>query len=807
MEQMDLDLLQTAPPYHVQALVKSRRMPLAAREQSATSTSASSVSSVPTIPTIVEIAEYLFDPATIHAVLQGLNDTEMALLRELVACGGRANSRDLALYLTSSGVVSPVKGADLLAVTEYSSSLYPPTHPHGIFEQSLHHLLLLGLLFWGKQTNFAGRDYTNGVYDGILIVPQAVRGAVKAIIVPKVEGAHETVAQPFVQLAQEQLMQEEYPEIGEGVRAFQRMLYRYWSLVAPLREGLGLVTSGLLAKAALRQVVDALEPRSPSDLVRTEQEVPRLLFIRLLMMKLGLLQERNGALYAVPAYDYFALPLQERARRCYRLWLESDFWNELGYLLDVVLRPGPGPLEPAHEEVVRGRQALVERVFHERVDRWCELFTFIARTKLYTPYILFPRQSGQRTERYLSSSNPYGWDFRLRRGWLTPREGWYMVEGGFIRSVVSGPLHWLGLVEMEGEGNATKFRPTPTLSLVSSDEIFPPEETVWGRLIVQPNFELVALAPVSENLLIKLDRFAERISLEHIAQYRITKASVTRAVQMGLHAENIQQALQEAAGEGGELPQNVQYSLIEWERQARRIEVWKGATLLEVDDPLMLDQLLAGESTRLLFGRRLSPVLVEVAPQHRGAVQEYFWQRDFLPALAPAPAHDNILESGHFVAREPQWQLRNDGLLQPLYAVLDLYLVAEVARITDLDEETGWRKITPLSLQRSTGQGISLEAIIRFLQQYCEGGVPTPFLMRLKLWGGGYGTQPTIQVEPSPMLYLSAPILRDLQTDEELRLLLGLEVPAQGSLVRVPSEHLERVVELLRERGFEVENE
>src|SRR5437660_4650137 len=196
-----------------------------------------------------------------------------------------------------------------------------------------------------------------------------------------------------------------------------------------------------------------------------------------------------------------------------------------------------------------------------------------------------------------------------------------------------GPLQWLGLVDIKNEGNTPAFRLAQGASLVIGDAPYTIEEVPWGRLIVQPNFELVALAPVSEALLIRLDRFAERLGLEHIAQYRITKASVTRAIQMGMHAETIQQMLEEATGPGVEIPQNVQYSLVEWERQARRIELWQGAILLEVDEAALLDQLLADAETRNLFGRRLAPLLVEVLTDQLQTVQAILWQRDYLPAL------------------------------------------------------------------------------------------------------------------------------------------------------------------------------
>src|SRR6266571_2164982 len=796
MQQSDIELLYTVPPYHLQALAKLRHLPLSFKGETFTP------SSIPPLALLTEIAEQLFNPAALSESIQNLGEPEALILRELVACGGRANSRDLALYLASSGLIGREKGTEVPPTSYQSSLLYPNPHPHGPFEQALRRLLLQGLLFWGRQTNFAGRDYTSGVYDGILIVPQAVmdvannewakkHGEAPTGDVVAGSGEHQNVATPLVGV------------VGGGALALQRTLYLYWSLVEITREGLQIVSSGLLSRSALRLVVGQLSPKSSLEQIRAENEVPHLLFIRLLMLKLGLLYNRRGALYAAPAEDFFSLPLLERARRCYRLWLETPFWNELCYLPDVIVRPLPNPLDSAHEEVIRSRQAIAERVLSEQPGAWCEFPAFIARTKLYIPYLLFPRQYGSRADRYSIGSNPYGYDFRLRRGWLTHREGWHMVEGGFILAVVGGPLHWLGLVETNSMENPGAFRLIPGASLITSETPSDINEPPGGRLIVQPNFELVALAPVSESLLIKLDRFAERTRLEHIAQYRLTKASVTRAITLGLHADTIQQTLEQAAG--GSIPQNVQYSLVEWERQARRIELWRGVTLLEVDDAALLDQLLADAETRNLFGRRLAPLLVEVLTDQLQTVQEILWQRDYLPALVSASMYDDLLENGRLPTREPQWRLLYDGLLQPCHAVLNLYLVAEVERITVLDEATGWRRITAEAIQNACNFGLSLDHIVRFLQHYCQGGVPASFLIRLKLWGNGYEQQTIIGIEHTPLLRLSNQALQDIQADEEIGPLIDAEVPSDARLVRVPTEALDRVMELLKDRGFTVE--
>lgn len=838
MEQSDLYLLQNAPPYHVQAVVKARRLPYAFK--------GASLSNELSPEALTEIAQYLFDPAACREVIRGLSELEKVILGELAACGGRANSRDLALYLSASGLLNvtksrretkplpernipnPAPGRTAQAAgdeaagsaprlrrdtpSSLSSSLkfhtqgelgtilqYPVPHPHGIFEQALHHLLLLGLVFWSRQTNFTGRDYANGVYDGVLLMPQAVMTAMNEVASEERKKTERTA----LALPQDTTWVKNELLAHEGLARLQRTLYLYWSLAAASREGLSLVSNRLLSRPALRQVVEQLNPAVPAEQVRAETDIPYLLFIRLLLMHLGLLYEQAGAIFAAPADAFFALPLLERVRRCYRLWLETAFWNELNYLPNVVLRPGPAPLDPAHEEVVRSRQAVMERLLQLQPGVWQDMPTFIARTKLYLPYLLFPRQYGSRAERYSTGSNPYGWDVRLRRGWLTPREGWYQVEGEFIRTIIAGPLHWLGLAEVYREDKTDMFSLAAIISLVASDTPPEVEEPAWGRLVVQPNFELVALAPVSEALLVKLDRFAERVRLEQIAHYRLTRASIMRAVQMGMHAGDVQQVLEKAAG--GAIPQNVRYSLLEWERQARRIELWPRVTLLEVDDPALLDSLYAGEETRLLLGRRLAPTLAEVAADRLPDIQDLLWQREYLPAVVSAPAQENLLETGRLPSHEAQWRLLDDGLLQPCHPAPDLYLSAELERITEYDELTGWRRITPLAIQQACKANLPLEHIVRFLQNYCQGGVPPSFLIRLKLWGGGYGDQDRVQVEQAPLLRLPAQALHDIQADEELGQLLGAEVPQDSRLVRVAPEALERVIQLLQERGFTVE--
>lgn len=827
MDQSDLELLQTVPLYHLQTVIKARHILSSVLNLNEGALVGSGMFTSYPPGALQDLARSLFNPDTLHEVLVQLEGLPALLLRELVCCGGRANSRDLALYFASAGLLEPAKKSEFPADTTApfvnspnTQSIafkmppqppqppnYPSPHPHGPFEQALRHLLLLGLVFWGKQTNFAGRDYTSGIHDGVVIVPTSVRSVARNVW--QIEDNPPLPSFPVNESAIGNTT-----DVLNGPQTLQRALYLYWSLVVAQRGGLSLVSNGLLSRSSLKLVVDAMAVQgndkrfqSNPDPAKSETDVPHLYFLRLLLMQLGLLQVHNTTLKAVSAASaFFSLPLVERIRRCYTLYLDTPFWNELAFLPEINVRPGPATLEPAHAEVLQARKAVLECVLRVPMQTSQDLAAFIAHLKLSIPYLLFPRQYGPRSERYSSGSNPYGWDFRLRRGWLTHREGWHMVEGGFIRAMVGGPLYWLGLLELDQEEYPTQFRLLPAALLMVKEhtEGFAFLEDVRGRLIVQPNFEVMVLAPVSEAILVMLDRFAERANLDLVARYRISRASITRAIQRGLRVEDIIRQLEQASG--SELPQNVRYSLAEWERQARRIEIWPDMTLLEVDNESLLDELLADEHSRTFFGRRLAPHLVEVLTDQLAALQALFWERNDLPALTDVSSVSTEPEGENqeLLEREPQWQLHEDGLLQPLYPVLNLYQVMKVQRFCEGDQATSWYRITSPSLSQAIKQGLELDTIIHFLQASCVEGIPGSLLIRMKLWGNGYSSPGDLHIEHAPLLRLPADIFQDLHLDEELRPLLGTDVEQSYRLIRIDPTHLERVLALLRDRGFQI---
>ena len=287
MEHIDIELLQNVPVPHLQEILKARNISI---KHTSSDHAPSSLFSP------VEVAQMLFDRHALLKTLRSLDTFELQIVKELVACGGRANSRDLALYFaTLASATESLPARPVAHQQEYSAAnttapssrshtyaalsgmslstgsmplQYPAPHPHGLFEQAIRHLLLLGLLFWGKQTAFAGSDYASGTHDGVLILPEAVR----AVVLDE-WGTNE----PFTSIIKQASIEEhkdptgnseqseesknkntlaEDAEYPEGMRLLQRSLYLYWSLVASQHDGLPIVSTGLLSRASLRHVIE-----------------------------------------------------------------------------------------------------------------------------------------------------------------------------------------------------------------------------------------------------------------------------------------------------------------------------------------------------------------------------------------------------------------------------------------------------------------------------------------------------------------------------------------------------------------------
>jgi hypothetical protein len=150
-----------------------------------------------------------------------------------------------------------------------------------------------------------------------------------------------------------------------------------------------------------------------------------------------------------------------------------------------------------------------------------------------------------------------------------------------------------------------------------------------GRLVIQPNFELLALPPVREATLLVLDEIAERQSFDQAALYRLTRERWLRALRQGNSAVALIERLEEMAQAA--LPQNMRYSLLEWERQAQRLRLHRRVAVLEVREAALLDTLLADPALAPMILRHLTPTTALVDRARLSLLYSALIERGHLP--------------------------------------------------------------------------------------------------------------------------------------------------------------------------------
>ncbi len=309
-------------------------------------------------------------------------------------------------------------------------------------------------------------------------------------------------------------------------------------------------------------------------------------------LSLDLLRNDGSNLVVTPRTEDWAanLTFGAQQRRLFKLWLDDVHWFEPLVYSGGYWWSG---------NVTAGRKKVVEKLAALEPGRWYSALSLMCYFEQADPYVF---RSKADTLRYVGYRN-------LGRF----QEEWPQREGRVLLKIVETGLHWLGLVDVgyDDEGQFTAFRIKPEaheLLATNGDNKLPKTNAMLKMLLLQPNFEVLVFHPESGPLW-RLLKFADLTRHDMVSVYTITKESVMRAVENGTSVSDMLKFLAEQSQR--EVPQNVARSIEDWGRSIKRVRL-TDATILEVDDPNVLDELAASRKTSAFLLRRLSPTLALV---------------------------------------------------------------------------------------------------------------------------------------------------------------------------------------------------
>jgi hypothetical protein len=729
------------------------------------------------------LERYIGAAETVRRAVERLRDPEREALRRLQRMGGSASARGLKFNLLQAGLVTKTPKANVAAwrgpvwMEEYEAG--PDYSGKPCFEDVMARLAVLGLVFSEREANRKK-------------IPVSFSPA-PLIFIPEVV---------FRQLPQPPAASSVAPVEPEQVvtgsaRQFQRDLGRYWRFVRRTGE-LRLTTQGYLYKADVKSIHAALGREDAGG----EQDNPRLRFLRAQLTDLKLLTPGPQGLTPSEQASFWTCSAAERVKASFEAWRDGQSWNEL--LRIPVKHGGYDHRNPAPSELLRARQVVLKHIAALGTG-WVPFNALLDRLAVGDYDFLFPRSrvgqpinpyyySPYQQTPYYAPNNPHNLTFE---GVSSEEDGWVKIEGGFVGALVAGPLFWMGLIDLGGptvpneEAVPAACRLTDLGTWVLGLGPAPEIAEEGGRVVVQPNFQIMAMEPISDRVLGELDEFANSEGGDRALLYRLTRQSVYRGQQNGWDVPRIIARLQELCG--AELPGNIRRSLEEWDALHNRIVIRRNATLVLASDASVLDDVLSDPRRAEAVGRRIADDIT-LPPGKVEDVARVLRQAGWTPLVTPrgqddSPGSVRLDETG------------NVTFLQPTPS---LGARARLASLVDGDAE-GQHRIKPGTVKAALKAGRDVDSILADLQAVSVGQVPPALVTQIKAWGNYYGNGAMAQVT---LLELrDKGVLKELCADPELAPFIKPFEAGQRAMAIVDSQHMDEVRTLLAQRGIDLKTD
>jgi hypothetical protein len=745
--------------------------------------------------------EKYFTAERVRATLAKLTTREKAVLNRLLLRGGESATKALKRETLRAKLTTeaPSSATHVGSLSNEQST---------IFEDVIARLTLHGLVFSKPVAMDAGYNYKFQFDPGDqLIIPAIVR----QFLPPADPLPAETAA-----------WQPGHTEHSDPMRLL-RELYLYWDFAR--RNEVQILQNGLVGKRSLKALNQMLLVPDPLvDQASGEDGTEKLQTMRALLEGLGLVQAVQGRLVApkkgkelIP--EFWSKDEVQQLTACSQVWLALPNGNEVDSKMSV-FRPDYG----------QARRSLLRTLKQLSPDVWHEMDELLTNLQESEQNFLFPDRNKVESQQGRSY---YYYSYGYYSG--SPADiikKFDNAEKHFLEQALVGFLFQCGLVELgytqadqqhcqairltklgltvlarldkvlaKTSQPATQIRlaepPAPAYNTPAKQPVneIPPLDSPsttpdQGRIVVQPNFQILAIGPVKLNLLAQLDLVAERRKADiGVFEYHLSRDSVYNAQQAGMPVDEIKYFLQES--NGAALPQNVLRTLDEWGAHHERIIFRTGVNLLQAADEATLQALLENSAVGAHLARALAPGVALVKGQRTDKLIKGLLQSNLLPAIS----NDQPTSADHSVV------INKAGSIKPIHSVPSLHLSGRLARFAEKQADGLWQ-ITPSSIRRAGGDRKKVLDLLEEMRKLQRGTLPSVIGEQVKKWGAYFGDA---SVETVTLVEF-----RDQQALAELRQIATLQdllipFPAgDRALAMIPAARLSEVEQILTDLGANV---
>jgi len=338
-------------------------------------------------------------------------------------------------------------------------------------------------------------------------------------------------------------------------------------------------------------------------------------FYRTLFSTMSLLAE-DGNPAPEKIRDFFDKPLGERFLLLWQSWRESDIHQDLSLTPDIQIE-GILELDPC-----RVRELLISLLKDLDPETWWSIESFISQIK--EKYPDFQRTGGEYDSWYIKSKSTG----EYIRGF----NHWDDVEGELVKYLLTGPMHWLGLLDLgliEEDGQPASFR----FSAYAGDLFNMRVPSIAVRkpetVQIRSKGEIRMTMNVPHKTRYQVSRFCEWYPVKAEAYlYAISPASLSRAEKQGLRVAHLLSLLTNYAEA---IPPNILAALERWEKQGVQSSVSQ-KTILRLGSPAVLKSLKKSKASRYIL-EQIGPTVVIIREGSEDKIAEVLVELGFFLEL------------------------------------------------------------------------------------------------------------------------------------------------------------------------------
>ncbi|MFO8036307.1 MAG: hypothetical protein R6U57_06755 [Anaerolineales bacterium] len=357
-------------------------------------------------------------------------------------------------------------------------------------------------------------------------------------------------------------------------------------------------------------------------------EEPELQFYKRLLQSVKCLDE-EGVPQPEQIRDFFDLPRDQGLLDLWKGWRNSSFHNDLH------LTPGLRPEGTWDNKPLKVRLFLLRIISQLPENTWLSMSSFVARMK--QDHSNFLRSAGEFDSWYIRDDET--------GEYLRGFEHWDDVEGTLLRYILTGPLHWLGVMDLasakeEGQGPWTAFRISTYGQSLLADEAPDIPEPEPAPVHIRSKGWIRIPQTVPRKVRYQIARFCEWLPMKRDSyMYSLSPRSLRMAKEQELQMEHLLALLSKHA----ELvPPNLVKALQRWDQHGIQAAM-EQETVLRVRSPAMLNAIQESRAVRYLR-EALGPTAVVIQEGSESKISEVLMEMGFLVDYFEGPSKGDLSE-------------------------------------------------------------------------------------------------------------------------------------------------------------------